>query len=112
MNKQDAIMYLENGRDGIMARGDTLFSDAVQSLTMAIEALQDDWIPVSEKQPSQTGEYLVTVEYDGGVTFTDKFGYTPTADGGWYDPEEPNQTHIDWNKYVIAWMPLPEPYKE
>lgn len=108
MNKQEAIEYIQewlkdeyalNGKDKVV-------------LNIAIEALQDDWIPVSEKQPSQTGEYLATAEYYDGVIFTDKFGYTPTTDGGWYDPEEPNQTHIDWNKFIIAWKPLPEPYKE
>ena len=54
----------------------------------------------------------MTVVYDNEVTFTDKFGYTPTTDGGWYDPEVPSQAYIDWNKHIIAWMPLPEPYKE
>lgn len=81
------------------------------ALSMAIESLQDDWIPVSEKNPSQTGEYLVTAVCDNGATFTDKFGYTPTTDGGWYDPEAPSQTYTDWNEHIIAWRPLPEPYK-
>lgn len=70
-----------------------------------------EWIPVSEKNPSQTGEYLVTAVCDNGSTFTDKFGYTPTTDGGWYDPEVPSQTHTDWNEHIIAWQPMPTPYK-
>lgn len=71
---------------------------------------QDDWIPVGETSFLQAGEYLATAVCDNGATFTDKFGYTPTTDGGWYDPETPNQTYVDWNKHVIAWRPLPEPY--
>ena len=68
------------------------------------------WIPVSETSFLQAGEYLATAEDGNGFRFTDKFGYTPTRDGGWYDPEEPNQADVDWNKWIIAWMPLPEPY--
>lgn len=69
------------------------------------------WIPCSERLPMQTGEYLVTILY-GDVRWTDKFGYTPTKDGGWYDPEIQNQNLINWNKCVIAWMPLPKAWKE
>lgn len=65
------------------------------------------WIPCSERLPAQTGEYLVTVYCTKNVFFIDKFDYMPTSDG-WVDPE----TAVDWNDYVIAWMPLPKPYKK
>lgn len=82
------------------------------------------WIPVSERLPEKDGEYLVTVkptfknmrnyikhcdfarnlylvdEYD----FVDKKGavgfYEYDSEYGYYEMTE-----------VIAWMPLPEPYK-
>lgn len=50
------------------------------------------WIPVSEKLPEEHGEYLVTDKY-GRVT-----------SGLWIGNAK------RW-KDVIAWMPLPEPYK-
>lgn len=65
-----------------------------------------NWIPVSERLPEKAGEYLVTyrrccwgqVREDSHVgldTFRDKTTWAK-------------------NKYqkVIAWKPLPEPYKE
>lgn len=63
------------------------------------------WIPVSERLPDEKGEYLVT--------------YHPCY---WDDVEDEIKVGIDsfrgktaWakKKYqrVIAWMPLPEPYK-
>lgn len=68
--------------------------------------LDKGWIPARER-PNQTDEYLVTVVVDG-ATFVDKFGFTPTD--GWYDPENPNQYKINWNKYVVAWQEMPKPY--
>ena len=50
------------------------------------------WIPVSERLPEEHGEYLVTDKY-GRVT-----------SGLWIGNAK------RW-KDVIAWMPLPEPYK-
>ena len=74
------------------------------------EAVQG-WISCSERLPTQTGEYLVSVKYKV-LSFTDKFGYEPTTDGGWHDADAPNQRIIDWNEFVVAWMPLPKPYRE
>lgn len=60
------------------------------------------WIPVSERLPQDNSDVLVCAE-DGQVLI------------GWLDGEN------DWwicseladdYKSVIAWMPLPEPYKE
>lgn len=59
------------------------------------------WIPVSERLPSESGWYLVTVQ--GYETVTDVTLYS--ADGySWSD--------VSAKQRVIAWMPLPEPYKE
>ena len=106
MTNEEAIEELKYISDRMIE-----YQEGHDAIDMAIEALQDKWIPCSERLPAQTGEYLVTVSWEENPTWTDKFGYTPTNDGGWYDPEEPNQININWNDYVVAWMPLPEPYK-
>lgn len=56
------------------------------------------WIPCGEKFPEEYGEYLVTID-DGSVVitqFVDNVGFLT----GW-----------PINSEVIAWQPLPGPYK-
>ena len=55
-----------------------------------------EWIPCSERLPSKKGTYLVTVKLFG-VTFGRFTG-------------QRNDLHFDSN--VIAWQPLPQPYRE
>lgn len=63
---------------------------------MAIQALeQTRWIPVSEKFPEESGEYLISI--NGGVTTS----WFYRADGVW------SYRNAD----ITAWMPLPQPYK-
>lgn len=58
------------------------------------------WIPVTERLPEEEDEYLVTIDgnrYYATTSYWSKGYYT----AGW-----------QWNDdNVIAWMPLPEPYK-
>ena len=59
------------------------------------------WIPVTEKLPEKDGDYLVTYT-DGGVTGVGSSLYIQREDGS-----EPYWDYFN----VIAWMPLPRPYK-
>jgi len=56
------------------------------------------WIPVTERLPEEDGTYIVCLE-DGSVF---EYGYITN----WYDDA--------WEyckKDIVAWMPLPEPWK-
>lgn len=72
-----------------------------------IERLKStNWIPVSERLPEKYKDVITTVKYKG---FLGMYGtWLKTAFIGDYG---------EWNGEciggeVIAWMPLPEPYKE
>lgn len=95
----------------------------LEAIDTAIVALQNEvshgeWIPVTDRLPEQSGQYLVF--YHG--ILKDNF-----IDLMWYGkPLMPNKCISRKKKYffrsdsewgdviydeVIAWMPLPEPYK-
>lgn len=95
------------------------FAEVVsESEVMAlVEAKERDWIPCSERLPELFETYIVTIkmkyewekewEYHVDVAdYTCDDGY---IDGAW-------NTFNDWCEgqecHVIAWQPLPEPYKE
>lgn len=66
-----------------------------------VKALQ--WIPCSERLPDREGEYLVTW---GTINVMCVLHYDQWGD--WTDEYD----NIMDGSNVIAWMPLPEPYKE
>lgn len=76
------------------------------TLNEIIEELEQQpktgWIPCSERLPEENGNYLVTVEANDG-TASIKFQMV--------DHYGPKWLHEGKREKVIAWMPLPEPYK-
>lgn len=62
---------------------------------------QTGWIPVSDSLPKEPGNYLVTMK-QGDISFVNYI---------WY---ESGMTDNFWrnSSIIIAWMPLPEPYKK
>ena len=66
--------------------------------------MNDGWIPVEERLPEKDGFYIATM--DGEVAGQeDPFtGLAEFENGKWIDDE-------DDYRCVIAWRPLPEPYK-
>lgn len=82
---------------------------------LAAEALANQqWIPISESLPEIEDLYLVQTDskYGGsdgkGAMDIDKFSLDEDGSGYWnYWPN----SHSGKTQ-VIAWMPLPEPYKE
>lgn len=92
-----------------------------------IENMDDEkengWIPVSERLPEDEKEYLVTLEkvYGTPEKLYGIASYLKFGDAGYWN--ENKYGYLEWDRYsdghggtkmykVIAWMPLPEPYKE
>ena len=97
MTREEAIRYLE--RHGFI-------DDEVKD--MCIEALGNDtnvgskWIPCSERLPDKAGFYVVTKRQRSGEIQVALGSYRPLF----------NEWSGNGNfKDVLAWLPLPEPYK-
>lgn len=81
------------------------------------------WIPVSERLPKDEKNCLVTLKKTEGIpeTLMSIANYLVFPDGGhWNDIKH---GFLGWDRYkngsagtmmykVVAWLPLPEPYKE
>ena len=59
--------------------------------------ITEGWIPVSERLPQDEQKVLVTTRSGNLIDVDTSIFYHASA---------------YWEHYVIAWMPLPEPYKE
>lgn len=70
------------------------------------------WIPCSERLPKTNGVYQITrqVTYGGKAYGIINASYFDGQDT-WHDDNRVNHGREYLND-VIAWMPLPEPYKE
>ena len=71
----------------------------LNSEAMNLSEIPKSWIPVSEKLPEKSCRTLVTTEWGTNDRSTEYFHYF--NDIGWGDVAD----------YVIAWMPLPDPWK-
>lgn len=99
-----------------------------KSLRMAIDALRqperktEHWISCKERLPEKDGDYIVTFEKGYASDYgLDPIGIAPfevdcEGFGIWqeqFDTHTLGSLGSDWvDINVIAWMPLPEPYKE
>lgn len=101
------------------------FQELIDELQEAIEQdeKENGWIPVSEKLPEDERECLVTLEkvYETPEIFMGIASYLKFGNDGYWN--EKKYGYLEWDKYsdghggtkmykVIAWMSLPEPYKE
>ena len=101
MTNEEAIAYFKRHIDLYCVEG--ISREAEE---MAIKAIGQEprWIPVSERLPEEHKEVL-TCGLGGYIeiqSFEDSYdGYWENKNGDWSDLDE-----------IIAWMPLPQPYKE
>lgn len=78
------------------------WSDAIDRMRGVLENLDDGWIPVEERRPEAEQEHVLACRRDGSI---DTARYSPYSDR-WYVGSMCSVS-LD----VIAWRPLPEPYR-
>ena len=92
----------------------------------AVEALKalpsaQQWIPVTERLPEEDVEVLISYRYKEGEGDTSHTDVDITTYGQMYFGGNKVGNHKHWrppfeyfasNYEVVAWMPLPEPYRE
>lgn len=104
----DGITLAQN-EDGTFSAYDDTYDVVIHCETeeeqkKVIERLSADWIPVSERLPKASGTYQVTC-MDGGI-YRSTYAKFQCKLKRW----ELTGARSYWK--VIAWMPLPNPYKE
>ena len=106
MTNKEAIDILERERKEYIVKGCKLD----KALDVAIDALQQTaWIPVGDEPPKHKKTYWICT--DGGYqcecrwTNVNPFWTDLTTDWHWCIGDVPQYSE------VVAWMPLPEPYK-
>lgn len=102
-----------------------VIQDMIEQLLADLEQdeKENGWIPASERLPEDERECLVTLEkvYGTPEKLYGIASYLKFGDAGYWN--ENKYGYLEWDKYsdghggtkmykVIAWMPLPEPYKE
>lgn len=96
MTNEEAIRHLEDLQR--LYLGNEKFTADIEAIGIAIEALKkSEWISCSERLPEEAGLYLVSMH---------RLGYPQREIDGFVRGK--------WERYgnnVIAWMPLPKPYK-
>lgn len=62
----------------------------------------NEWIPCSERLPEADGNYLISGVWGSGKEVVSDCDFS--VNDGYF--------RTVWNFDVLAWQPLPEPYKE
>lgn len=81
------------------------YEEAVDMASKVLE--QTRWIPVNERLPENSGRYLAYIvnEHDDKLQYIMTCEYLVDGYWNWYPDDECASDN------VIAWMPLPKPYK-
>ena len=74
---------------------------------MELPSAEADWIPCSERLPDESGDYICTIPLDEEETYIDVLTFHK---GRFY--EDDDEWGATYHDDVLAWMPLPEPYRE
>ena len=107
---ETALLLLEEGEDEQTLAYNAALVAFVKNMEKQPAAdVKPRWIPVTERLPQTYGKYLVSVYFNScvGVELL-WYGQINGKDAFYYSDSIYGDT--EWDE-VIAWMPLPTPYK-
>lgn len=89
------------------------YEQALYEIMEILESAQPGWIPVTERLPKTSDPVLVTYIFHGDRLFTGTKIIREVATANYYNEAWfPHDCEFYYELVdVIAWMPLPEPYK-
>ena len=100
---QDGLYNIKDGKlFKYKANGGTVRTYPIVPSADAVQG----WIPCSERLPSESGDYLCTIPLDADETYTEVLMFHK---GRFY--EDDAEWGATFHDDVLAWMPLPKPYK-
>lgn len=77
---------------------------------LAEEEKTGGWIPVTERLPEDDKYIMISFK---NFTLPDIGRYEADKDGnGAFYPGDDEKSYVEYDLFVNAWMPLPEPYRE
>lgn len=118
ISRQDAIKEVSkyvHSVDMIIGNGTLSMAGCIDTAEEILEGLpsmelEPHWIPCSERLPEENGQYLITIKYKH---VNDSYEDVYAEHGEWLDGKWDMFCfgHCGEVEDIIAWMPLPEPYK-
>lgn len=113
--KNDAVVVLDSGFGTRPGESNIVYRNRKMYAELAIQALEkqinDGWISVNDRLPEESYGCLVTVmDYDPYLMKDYENIYPEFV--GWDGKSWNNSDGHEIPFEVLAWMPLPEPYKE
>lgn len=112
MNKafEKILERLDSHIEDAKSEGDFSYIKPFEIAKIAVhevaEKYNGGWIPCNERLPEDDSICIVTVEYPNNETVVD-YGWFDRIGVCWYVGMQEFRT-----SNIIAWQPLPEPYKE
>ena len=104
IKRQDALDALCDACTLASVKSECIFKNLESCMDhnaiLDVPAVEERWIPCSERLPDMHDEVLVTARGEVSIAWL-------YVDGKWRSNDMPQPMFRD----IIAWMPLPEPYK-
>lgn len=104
----DSVDWYHQNKNGEMVLGASdehqawYKADDIYKAIESVPSAQPRWIPCGERLPEKSEWYLLTAEWDDGLTTVTKDRYV--VGEGW--------TCAVFGAKCLAWQPLPTPYRE